>query len=74
VQEIHGHNVGQILDALDRADEVHARPSAIIARTTKGKGVSLFEYDHRWHGAAPNKAQFQLALAELEAGLQPWQS
>jgi transketolase len=34
VQEIHGHNVAQILDALDRSDEVHARPSVIIARTT----------------------------------------
>ena len=74
VQEIHGHNVGEILDALDRADEVHARPSIIIARTTKGKGVSLFEYDHRWHGASPNKEQYEQALAELEDGLRTWQS
>lgn len=72
VQEIHGHNVGQILDALDLADEVHARPSIIIARTTKGKGVSFMEYDHRWHGNSPNKAQFELAMAELEEGLRTW--
>ncbi len=74
VQEIHGHNVAEILAALDRADEVHARPSIIIARTTKGKGASLFEYDHRWHGAPPNEAQYKQALAELEEGLQKWQN
>ena len=66
VQEIHGHNVREILDALDRADEVHAMPSVIIARTTKGRGVRFMEYDHRWHGAAPTQAQYELALAELE--------
>ena len=74
VQEIHGHDVAEILAALDRADEVHARPSVIIARTTKGKGVSFFEYDHRWHGAAPNQEQFELALAELQKGLAQWQN
>ncbi|MDI7277514.1 MAG: transketolase [Anaerolineae bacterium] len=74
VQEIDGHNVAQVLDALDRADEVHARPSIIIARTTKGKGVSFMEYDHRWHGMPPNAEQYQQALAELERGLQQWQS
>jgi len=73
VQEIDGHNVAQVLDALDRADEVHARPSMIIARTTKGKGVSLFEYDHRWHGAPPNEEQYRQALVELEEGLAKWQ-
>jgi transketolase len=74
VQEIDGHNVGQVLDALDRADEVHARPSVIIARTTKGKGVRLFEYDHRWHGTPPNQAQYEQALAELKEGLEQWQN
>jgi len=74
VQEIHGHNVGQILDALDRADEVHARPSIIIARTTKGKGVSFMEYDHNWHGIAPNEDQYEQALAELEEELKKWQN
>ncbi|RPJ51649.1 MAG: transketolase [Chloroflexi bacterium] len=74
VQEVHGHNVAELLEALDRADEVHARPSVIIARTTKGKGVSLFEYDHRWHGMAPNKEQFEQALNELEEGIRPWQN
>ena len=48
-------------------------PSVIIARTTKGKGVRLFEYDHRWHGVPPNQDQYQEALAELEKGLKSWQ-
>ncbi|HZY43800.1 MAG TPA: transketolase [Anaerolineae bacterium] len=74
VQEVHGHNVAEILAALDRADEVHARPSVIIARTTKGKGVSFMEYDHRWHGMPPNREQYEKALAELEAGVQAWQN
>jgi len=74
VQEVHGHNVAEILAALDRADEVHARPSVIIARTTKGKGVSFMEYDHRWHGMPPNQEQYEKALAELEEGLKAWQN
>jgi len=73
VQEIHGHNVAEVLDALDRADEVHAQPSVIIARTVKGKGVSFMEYDHRWHGAPPNDAQFAQAVAELEKEAAAWQ-
>jgi transketolase len=73
VQEVNGHNVAEVLDALDRADEVHARPSMIIARTTKGKGVSFMEYDHRWHGMPPNKDQYEKALFELEGGLQQWE-
>jgi len=71
VQEVHGHNVRELLDALDRADEVHARPAVIIARTTKGKGVGFMEYDHRWHGGIPTAAQYEQALAELEEGLRP---
>ena len=39
--EIHGHNMAEVLDALDLADEIHGRPTVIIARTTKGKGVSF---------------------------------
>lgn len=73
-QEIDGHNMGEILNALDRANEVHAQPSVIIARTTKGKGVSFMEYDHRWHGMPPNPEQFAQALAELEEGLKLWQN
>jgi len=72
VQEVHGHNVAEVLAALDRADEVHAQPSVIIARTTKGKGVSFMEYDHRWHGGIPNAEQYEQACAELKEGLRKW--
>jgi transketolase len=69
VQEVHGHNVREVLDALDRADEVHARPSVIIARTTKGRGVSFMEYDHRWHGGLPDAEHYERAMQELQASL-----
>ena len=69
VIEVHGHNMRSVLDALDHADEVHAKPTVIIARTTKGKGVSFMEYDHRWHGQSPTKEEYETALAELEAEL-----
>ncbi len=41
----------------------------ISARTTKGKGVSFMEYDHRWHGGIPTREQYEQALAELEEGM-----
>ena len=72
VQEIGGHNVREVLEALDRADQVHARPAVIIARTTKGRGVSFMEYDHNWHGTPPTEEQYAAARAELEAGMQQW--
>jgi transketolase len=72
VIEIHGHNVAEVLAALDHADEVHGRPTVIIARTTKGKGVSFMENSPTWHGTPPNKAQFEAALAELEQGAAQW--
>lgn len=72
--EIHGHNQTQVLDALDQADEIHGKPVVIIARTTKGKGVSFMENDSYWHGSPPNEKQFQAALAELNEGVARWQN
>ena len=74
VIEIDGHNVCQVADALDCADEVHARPTLILARTTKGKGVSFMEYDHRWHGKPPSPEEYEQARAELEKGLELWRN
>jgi len=65
VIEVNGHNVRQILEALDTAGQIHDRPTAILARTTKGKGVSFMENDARWHGAAPDEVQYARAMAEL---------
>lgn len=68
VIEIHGHNMAAVLDALDLADEIHGRPVVIIARTTKGKGVSFMEHLPQWHGGIPNEQQFEQALVELREG------
>jgi transketolase len=68
VIDIHGHNMSQVLDALDEAQEIHGKPVIIIARTTKGKGVSFMEYDPYWHGSPPTKQQFEDAMEELMEG------
>jgi transketolase len=66
VLEINGHNMRQVLEALDMADETHDRPAVIVAHTTKGKGVSFMENDSRWHGIPPDDAQYAQAIAELK--------
>jgi len=65
VLEINGHNMRQVLEALDMADEIHDRPTVIVAHTTKGKGVSFMQNDSRWHGIPPDDAQYAQAIAEL---------
>ena len=65
VLEIDGHNVRQVLEALDTAGEIHTQPTVIVAHTTKGKGVSYMEGRSYWHGGVPDDAQFAQALAEL---------
>jgi len=63
--EIDGHDFPQILAALDAARNAKGRPTMIIARTVKGKGVSYMEGKPDWHGKAPNDEEFEQALAEL---------
>ena len=65
VLEINGHNLRQVLEALDTASEIHGRPTIIVAHTTKGKGVSFMEDRSYWHGVAPNAAQLAQAVTEL---------
>ncbi len=65
VLEINGHNLRQVLEALDTASEIHGRPTIIVAHTTKGKGVSFMEDRSYWHGTAPNDAQLAQAVTEL---------
>ena len=65
VIRIDGHNLGHILDALDEAENVHGRPTIIVAHTTKGKGVSYMENRSAWHGRAPSDEEYRIALAEL---------
>ncbi len=63
--EIDGHSFPAILDALHRARETKGHPTAIVARTVKGKGVSFMENKHAWHGKPPNREEAERALAEL---------
>ncbi len=63
--EIDGHDFSQILDALAHARATRGQPTAIVARTVKGKGVSFMENQHAWHGKAPSRGEAEKALAEL---------
>ena len=65
VQEIDGHDFEQIFAALDAAREEKDRPSAIIAKTVKGKGVSYMEDQAGWHGKAPSEEDGKKAVEEL---------
>ncbi|NPV27804.1 MAG: transketolase [Firmicutes bacterium] len=65
VQEIDGHDFNQITAAINAAKAELGRPSMIIARTVKGKGVSFMENQVGWHGTAPTPEQAEQALAEL---------
>ncbi len=65
VIEIDGHDHRQCLDALFDARAHTGAPTAIVARTVKGKGVSWMELDYNWHGKAPNAEQAQRAIAEI---------
>lgn len=64
VMEIDGHNLEQIYSAYEKAKQSD-KPTAIIANTIKGKGVSFMENQAGWHGKAPNDEQLAQALAEL---------
>ena len=65
VQEIDGHDVAQIIAAIEAAQAVREQPSIIIAHTVPGRGVDFMEGDYRWHGRAPNTEQTAAALAQL---------
>ena len=66
VIEINGHDFKEIFDALDEARTVKGKPTMIIAKTVKGKGVSFMENQVSWHGSAPNEEQYNIAMEELE--------
>lgn len=66
VIEIDGHDFDAIEAAFKEARQTKGMPTAIIAKTVKGKGVSFMENQVSWHGAAPNDEQYETAMAELE--------
>ena len=65
VIEIDGHDFDQIFAALDMAKETVGKPTMIVAKTVKGKGVSFMENNAGWHGNAPSDNDLEIALAEL---------
>jgi len=69
VQEIDGHDFNQIIGALEKARLETEKPTLIVAKTVKGKGVSFMENAIGWHGVTPNKEQLQQALIEINGGL-----
>ena len=69
VIKIDGHNFEEILAAYAEAKTVKGKPTMILAKTVKGKGVSFMENNAGWHGKSTNPAEFEIAMGELKAAL-----
>ena len=65
VINIDAHNFDEIKMAFDEARAIKDKPTAIIAKSIKGKGISFMENQACWHGSAPNEEQYELAMKEL---------
>jgi transketolase len=65
---IDGHDMKEILTALEEAEQIKGKPTVIIANTTKGKGVSFFEDKVEYHGVAPSLEEFDMAVKEINNG------
>ena len=64
--EIDGHDYNQIENAVNEAKSIKGKPTAVICKTIKGKGVSFMEGVASWHGSAPNEEQYNDAIKELD--------
>ena len=69
VVNINGHNIDEIIDAITTAKQTKGKPTAIIAKTVKGKGISFMENNASWHGKAPNEEEYNLAIEELNKSM-----
>lgn len=69
VISIDGHNIDSIIDAFATAKQTKGRPSVIIAKTIKGKGVSFMENQASWHGKAPSEEEYMMAMEELNSSM-----
>lgn len=69
VETIDAHDFDQIEAALNTAKTIKGQPTAIVMKSVKGKGVSFMENNAGWHGKAPNDAEFEQAMGELNAVL-----
>ena len=66
---VDGHDFNALFDAFERARNTKGKPTAILCKTTKGKGVSFMENQSAWHGAVPKAEQFELAMQQLSKGV-----
>ena len=64
--KIDGHDIEEIIKAYEVARNIKEKPTCIIAKTIKGKGISYMENQVGWHGKAPNEEQYKEAIKELE--------
>ena len=67
---IDGHDMCQIADAVSTAKTTKGKPTMVVMKTIKGNGVSFMENKEGWHGKAPNKDEYELAVSEIKGGLQ----
>lgn len=65
VIDVDGHNIEQIIDAINMAKAIFEKPVLILAHTIPGKGVDFMEFDFAWHGIPPNQEQAKEALQQL---------
>lgn len=65
LQRINGHNLSEVINAIEKAKNKKGLPSVIIADTIKGKGVSFMENKCEWHGISPSKEEYNIAIREL---------
>ncbi len=65
-----GHNIGELLEAFDKASKIEGKPSMIIANTIKGKGISFMEDNYEWHYGKPDQEQLKQICEELEMSLE----
>ena len=63
--EVDGHNIDELIMTFQKASTIKGKPTAIIAKTIKGKGVSFMENQAGWHGKAPNEEEYKKAIEEL---------
>ncbi|MBQ3118402.1 MAG: transketolase [Clostridia bacterium] len=64
------HDFNALLDAINQAKETKGKPTMIILKSVKGKGVSFMENVASWHGSAPNDEQYEAAIAEIDAEIE----
>lgn len=66
VLTVDAHDFNELSDAIEKAKSAKGKPTVIIMKSVKGKNVSFMENEAGWHGAAPNKEQYEQAIAELD--------